>query len=66
MSSNQQICRVDREDNPKSYEPNILKLNEKFTEKVKSFDLIIISDYGKGFVTNELISLVQALVFYVN
>ena len=59
MSSNQQICRVDREDNPKSYEPNILKLNEKFTEKVKSSDLIIISDYGKGFVTNELISIVR-------
>jgi len=59
MSSNQQICRVDRELDPQSYQPDLSVLGDLLREKVRSADAVIVSDYGKGFVTNELLSLVR-------
>ncbi|MDG0963789.1 MAG: PfkB family carbohydrate kinase [Opitutales bacterium] len=58
-SGNQQICRVDREDPPSNYQPNLSLLGDAFIEKASQSDVVIISDYGKGFISNELLSLLR-------
>ena len=58
-SGNQQICRVDREDPPSRYQPNLSLLGDAFIEKANRSDVVIISDYGKGFISNELLSLLR-------
>ena len=58
-ASNQQICRVDREAKSEHYQPDLAKLGSLISEKVSQADAVIVSDYGKGFVTNELLSLVR-------
>lgn len=55
MAHHQQVIRLDREDTSKGSETvneNILKFIEK---NVSKFDAVIISDYGKGMITSELI-----------
>ena len=56
-ASNQQICRVDREASVSSYDPGLVEIGEVIKEKASSVDAVIISDYGKGFVTNDLLPL---------
>jgi rfaE bifunctional protein kinase chain/domain len=58
-ASNHQICRVDREAKSEHYQPDLAKLGSLISEKVSQADAVIVSDYGKGFVTNELLSLVR-------
>ena len=58
-ASNQQICRVDREASTECYSPDLNLLGKDIIEKVKLADAVIISDYGKGFVTNQLLKLVS-------
>ena len=58
-SSHQQICRVDRESHSDSYTPDLSVLQENLISKVNSSDVVIVSDYGKGFVSDELFSLVR-------
>ena len=58
-ASNQQICRVDREVAINEYKPDLSHLGEIIAAKVERVDAVIISDYGKGFVTNELLALVR-------
>ena len=57
-ASNQQICRVDREASPESYDAGIEAIGEALKLKASQADAVIVSDYGKGFVTNDLLSLV--------
>ena len=59
MASNQQICRVDREETPENYNPNLSDLGEVIEQKAASADVVIVSDYGKGFVTSELVALLR-------
>ena len=59
MASNQQICRVDRELGFQAYQPDLALLGDVLRQKAESVDAVIVSDYGKGFVTNELLSLVR-------
>ena len=59
MASNQQICRVDREEGADVYEPDLNQLGAALRAKAEKADAVILSDYGKGFVTNELISLLR-------
>ena len=59
MASNQQICRVDRELESHAYRPDLGILGDALRKKAESVDAVIVSDYGKGFVTNELLSLVR-------
>ena len=59
MASNQQICRVDREEATDAYTPDLDYLGEALALKAEKADAVILSDYGKGFVTNELITLVR-------
>jgi D-glycero-beta-D-manno-heptose-7-phosphate kinase len=59
MASNQQICRVDREEGPDAYKPDLSYLGKALCSKAEKADAVIVSDYGKGFVTNELIALIR-------
>lgn len=58
-ASNQQICRVDRESSPQDYLPDLEELGRMITDKASFVDAVIVSDYGKGFVSEELLSLVR-------
>ena len=58
-ASNHQICRVDRESSPQHYLPDLKKLGNLIADKASSVDAVIVSDYGKGFVSDELLSLVR-------
>ena len=59
-ASNQQICRVDRESSPQYYLPDLEKLGSLIADKAESVDAVIVSDYGKGFVSDDLLSLVRS------
>lgn len=65
MASNQQICRVDRELSPQSYHADLNLFGEALRKKAESADAVIVSDYGKGFVTNELLSLVREAAMFL-
>ncbi len=53
--SNQQVLRIDREVKSEISESISDQLINKFTETIKDYDLVLISDYGKG-VINEAVS----------
>jgi len=59
MAGNQQICRVDREESHQAYAPNLDSLSELLAEKARNADAVIVSDYAKGFVNDELLSLLR-------
>ncbi|MBT5715541.1 MAG: D-glycero-beta-D-manno-heptose-7-phosphate kinase, partial [Opitutae bacterium] len=65
-SSNHQVCRVDRENDPDSYIPDLAILKEILVSKVTSSDVVIVSDYGKGFVGNELLRLIRENASFVS
>ena len=50
----------------KDYHPDLNLIGQSLTDKIKSADAVIISDYGKGFVTNELISLTRESASFVS
>ena len=50
---------MDREANSEAYKPDLNRIGSVLTEKAKSADAVIISDYGKGFVTNEMLALLR-------
>ena len=58
-ASNQQICRVDRESSIDQYHPDLSIVGDLISEKACQADAVIVSDYGKGFVTNQLLALVR-------
>jgi len=60
MAGNQQICRVDREESHQTYAPNLDVLSELLAEKARNADAVIVSDYAKGFVNDELLSLLRS------
>ncbi len=65
-SSNQQICRVDREKEADSYMPDLSVLAEKLISKANFSDLVIISDYGKGFVSDDLLRIIRGNANFVS
>ena len=58
-ASNQQICRVDRESDADAYTLDLDEFGYLLSEKAKGVDAVIVSDYGKGFVTNEALTLLK-------
>ena len=60
MAGNQQICRVDREESHQAYAPNLDALSELLAEKARNADAVIVSDYAKGFVNDELLTLLRS------
>ena len=65
-SSNQQICRVDRENAPSSYTPDLVLLKEILISKAISSDVVIVSDYGKGFVGDDLLRIIRENASFVS
>ena len=59
MAGNQQVCRVDREQPPRAYSPDLTALAELLGQKAREADAVIVSDYGKGFVNDELLALLR-------
>ena len=62
---NHQICRVDRESPSELYNPRIEEVQELLKTKLKLADAVIVSDYGKGFITDKLLSLVRKTASFV-
>ena len=61
IASQQQMVRYDNEtknDIPKRYEDKIF---QKIFETISNYDLVIISDYGKGVITTSLISKIVSI-----
>ena len=50
---------MDREANSEAYKPDLNRIGAVLAEKAESADAVIISDYGKGFVTNEMFALLR-------
>ena len=65
-SSNQQICRVDRESSQESYSSDSNEIRDEIIDKVHRSDAVIVSDYGKGFVSNQLLDLVRENASFVS
>ena len=55
----QQLCRLDRERDADSYSAILKDHTLNILEKIEKFDAVILSDYAKGVVTNELIAEVR-------
>lgn len=56
MAAHQQILRVDRESHAPLDEPEKTLLYQRIEEKINDFDVIILSDYGKGVISQEFLS----------
>ena len=65
IASHSQIVRYDKESKNAISEESEKTIIQKYKELVKNFDIILLSDYGKGvltdFVCHELISIANAL-----
>jgi len=59
MAGNQQICRMDWEESSGSYQPDLQSFADSLAEKAKAVDAVIVSDYGKGFITDDLLVLLR-------
>ena len=57
----QQLCRLDREAAPEAYQLDAGALSRSLAAAVRSHDAIVFSDYAKGIISDELISIVTAL-----
>ena len=55
VSDNQQILRVDREFNDQINSRIAAKILNLFKNKIDGFDVVVISDYGKGMLTDSLL-----------
>ena len=54
----QQLCRLDREDRPSEYAKCVTDLRELIEGKMGCCDAVILSDYAKGFLTEDLVDFV--------
>ena len=59
MAGNQQICRMDWEESSGSYQPDLQSFADSLVEKANAVDAVIVSDYGKGFITDDLLVLLR-------
>ncbi len=60
IAQNQQIVRVDREA-PDPLDPSVVGvLLEKITSAAQTHDIVVISDYGKGAITREIMDCVRS------
>lgn len=57
----QQLCRLDRESPPPTYRIAPDRVEKLLARAIRQSDAIIISDYAKGLITNELVDRVTSL-----
>ncbi|MDX2186996.1 MAG: PfkB family carbohydrate kinase [Opitutaceae bacterium] len=60
MVQHQQLCRLDRESDPASYRFDPSRIASRLRAVIRESDAIILSDYAKGLLNDELVSFVQA------
>ncbi len=59
VAQHQQVLRLDREENGQEENARLFKKIKGFLSKnINSFDAIIISDYGKGLITKDLVEFI--------
>ncbi|MBE7537559.1 MAG: hypothetical protein HS122_04010 [Opitutaceae bacterium] len=51
----QQLCRLDREENPEAYHADAKAVVRRLEHELDACDAILVSDYAKGLVTDDLI-----------
>ena len=61
LVQHQQLCRLDREAAPTAYQFPIDKAEALLAREIAACDAVILSDYAKGILTNELVALVTKL-----
>ncbi len=57
----QQLCRLDREAAPAAYQFPVEKAEALLAAEIKACDAIILSDYAKGILTDDLVATVSKL-----
>ena len=62
VAHNQQVVRIDREDTQEIGSPLVEQLIARITKMLKGIDGIIISDYGMGVITYDLLSTLIPIV----
>ncbi len=61
LVQNQQLCRLDREASPDAYRIAPASTETLFAKAIRSHDAVILSDYAKGLLTDELVAIVARL-----
>jgi D-beta-D-heptose 7-phosphate kinase/D-beta-D-heptose 1-phosphate adenosyltransferase len=61
LVQHQQLCRLDREAPPTAYQFPTSKIDAMLAKEISASDAVIISDYAKGIVSDELIARVSEL-----
>jgi len=61
IAHDQQVVRVDREDNTPLSPKEFSAVRDLVRENIRSFDAVIISDYKKGVITRDMITFVNSL-----
>ena len=61
MVQRQQLCRIDRESPPASYRFTAAQAESLLREEIAACDAIILSDYAKGILHDEIVARVTAL-----
>jgi D-beta-D-heptose 7-phosphate kinase/D-beta-D-heptose 1-phosphate adenosyltransferase len=61
IAHNQQIVRVDKEDSATAANSTLKKIQNYISDNIDKFDAIIVSDYNKGIITEELMKFLLSL-----
>jgi rfaE bifunctional protein kinase chain/domain len=61
MVQRQQLCRIDRESPPDAYRVNAEQAETLLGPEIKACDAVVLSDYAKGLLTDELVTRVTKL-----
>ena len=61
LVQHQQLCRLDREAPPSAYHVGAEAIEKLLAKEMSACDAVILSDYAKGILTNELVERVSSL-----
>jgi D-glycero-beta-D-manno-heptose-7-phosphate kinase len=61
LVQHQQLCRLDRESPPSTYQIDPAQVEKLFAQAIREHDAIILSDYAKGILSDELVGIVTKL-----
>ncbi len=61
MVQHQQLCRLDRESPPADYRVSANQAEALLSAEIKACDAVVLSDYAKGLLTDELVARVAML-----
>lgn len=61
LVQHQQLCRLDRESAPSTYQVDPRKIEDILGEAIRSCDAVILSDYAKGILTDALVAQVTKI-----